>query len=94
MRELIASDHNGEQACHLGDCAGEEVLERGESRIEWRAALGERDCGEQKATEKKRIAGYESRCRKAVVRRIPHLREVSIRVNIGTSDGQNLAVMC
>jgi len=42
MRELVAADHNGDQACHFGDGTGEEVLERGESRIEWRAALRER----------------------------------------------------
>jgi hypothetical protein len=46
--ELIAADHNGDQACYLGDYASEKVLERGESRIERRAALREPDCRKQK----------------------------------------------
>jgi hypothetical protein len=47
VSELIAADHDGDQAGDLGYGSGEEVLQRGESCVEWRAArLGERDCGD------------------------------------------------
>ena len=44
VSELIAADHDGDQAGDLGNSSGEEVLESGESRVERRAArLGKRD---------------------------------------------------
>ena len=51
------------------------------------AATGKRSNRERK------IAGSGNR-RRAFARAIPRRREVWIRVNIGTSDGQNVAVMC
>ena len=47
MRELVAADHNGDQAGDSGNRAGEEVLERGKSCIEGGAALRERGDREQ-----------------------------------------------
>lgn len=44
--ELVAADHNRDQAHHLGDCAGEEGLQASKAGIELRTALGERNGGE------------------------------------------------
>jgi hypothetical protein len=47
MSKLIAADYDGDQAGDFGNRPGEEVLESGESRVEWRpACLGRRDRGE------------------------------------------------
>ena len=43
--KLIPADDNSDQAGDFGYCPGEESLDRGKPRIEWRAALCERQCG-------------------------------------------------
>jgi hypothetical protein len=43
MGELVAADHNGNQAGDLGDGSGKEGLQVCESGIEGRAALGGRN---------------------------------------------------
>ena len=58
MRELVAANHDGDQACYLGNRAGEEGLHCGEAGIERRLRQGKRREKDQQGKEAK--AGTKS----------------------------------